>query len=326
MQFQDDLAAGVVLVRPALQSPDYVAGTSGWAIFQDGSAEFNDGTFRGTTTISGTGLYYDGSPAAGNLSMSLAAADGTDAYGNAYVEGLGIYDVDGSQLQLVSGAGASMVLTPADLVGTTWHTAVINTTTGASNRPGLSLTSPSTTVNNSSASITMFGGGPTTSDTSMFLGADRVSFTGNAEFPTGSITTYSSWTSFTPTWNNVGTATFSRNLGWWKRIGDMYYFEIYTVANAAGSGTTNVTISGLPFDPYRAGGGAGTTRQTVTAYIAAVSAGTNSSVSGSFTATALAGGAASTLDRLSGPTDIPMRGENISSTMTATIQGWMRAV
>jgi hypothetical protein len=47
MQFVDELAAGVVLIRPALQSPDYVAGATGWAIRADGSAEFNNITIRG---------------------------------------------------------------------------------------------------------------------------------------------------------------------------------------------------------------------------------------------------------------------------------------
>lgn len=47
MQFQDPIASGNVLVRDALQSPDYVSGLSGWAIKRDGTAEFNNGTFRG---------------------------------------------------------------------------------------------------------------------------------------------------------------------------------------------------------------------------------------------------------------------------------------
>jgi hypothetical protein len=50
VQFQDELAGGVVLIRPALQSPDYVTGVSGWAIKVDGSAEFNNITIRGSGT------------------------------------------------------------------------------------------------------------------------------------------------------------------------------------------------------------------------------------------------------------------------------------
>lgn len=50
MQFDDDLAGGVVLIRPALQSPNYVAGASGWAIKIDGSAEFANIVLRGDGT------------------------------------------------------------------------------------------------------------------------------------------------------------------------------------------------------------------------------------------------------------------------------------
>lgn len=40
------------LVRPAIKSPDYVPGVSGWAIKRDGTVEFTNGTFRGTITAS----------------------------------------------------------------------------------------------------------------------------------------------------------------------------------------------------------------------------------------------------------------------------------
>lgn len=92
MQFQDDLAAGTVLVRPAFQSPDYDPGVSGWAVLIDGSAEFNNVTIRGATTTQGTSLMYDGTPAAGNLIGSIASEAGTDAYGNAYPVGITTYD------------------------------------------------------------------------------------------------------------------------------------------------------------------------------------------------------------------------------------------
>lgn len=111
MQFQDDLAAGVTLVRPALQSPDYDPGVAGWAIKIDGSAEFNDVTIRGGTVVSGTALYYDGAPAAGNLFLSIAAAAGADTFGNAYDAGLTMgkssvrqvrltYDIEGGYIDL----------------------------------------------------------------------------------------------------------------------------------------------------------------------------------------------------------------------------------
>jgi len=50
--------AGVVLIRSSIQSPNYVAGVSGWTINQDGSAEFNNATFRGTVLVDGSNNAY----------------------------------------------------------------------------------------------------------------------------------------------------------------------------------------------------------------------------------------------------------------------------
>lgn len=44
--------SGGDLVREAIKSPNYAAGTAGWSINQDGSAEFNDVTIRGSLTLS----------------------------------------------------------------------------------------------------------------------------------------------------------------------------------------------------------------------------------------------------------------------------------
>lgn len=51
MPFSNPIVGGNILVRPAIQSPDYVAGVSGWAIMRDGTAEFNDATFRGEVEV-----------------------------------------------------------------------------------------------------------------------------------------------------------------------------------------------------------------------------------------------------------------------------------
>lgn len=89
------------LAIPSVQSPNFLTGVSGWQIAQDGSAEFNNIKIRGNQVFSdgfisdgdGTftntpGLFlYDGTPAAGNLIYSLAAAAGTDKFGNNYVGG-----------------------------------------------------------------------------------------------------------------------------------------------------------------------------------------------------------------------------------------------
>lgn len=51
MTFSNPIVGGVTLVRPAIQSPNYTAGVSGWAIKKDGSAEFNNIVLRGSGTI-----------------------------------------------------------------------------------------------------------------------------------------------------------------------------------------------------------------------------------------------------------------------------------
>jgi hypothetical protein len=140
VQFQDDVAAGVVLVRPAVQSPGYVPGSSGWKVGIDGSAEFNDVTVRGTlessnyaagvsgwhldqngsaefnnvtirggTSIGGASLYYTGTPGAGTLAMSLASAAGTDPYGTAYPSGLSIGTSTGRQITLTYNANIAAI-------------------------------------------------------------------------------------------------------------------------------------------------------------------------------------------------------------------------
>lgn len=95
------LGGGGALVRPAIKSPDYVAGVSGWTINRAGDAEFNDlalrGTFNGLNyVISEAGIFfYDGTPAAGNMAGSWAPMDGADPYGNAYTAGLTLYSAFG---------------------------------------------------------------------------------------------------------------------------------------------------------------------------------------------------------------------------------------
>jgi hypothetical protein len=97
-------AGGSTLLRPAIQSPNYIHGVSGWSINRVGDAEFNDLTIRGTYmgqnyVIGGDGVFfYNGTPAAGNLTGSWAPAAGTDPYGNAYPEGLQIDSAFGSIL------------------------------------------------------------------------------------------------------------------------------------------------------------------------------------------------------------------------------------
>jgi hypothetical protein len=51
--FTNPLVAGNTLIREAIQSPDYVAGVSGWTINKDGTAEFNSVVVRGVLDVKG---------------------------------------------------------------------------------------------------------------------------------------------------------------------------------------------------------------------------------------------------------------------------------
>lgn len=92
VQGSNPVVGGTNLARAQINSPNYVAGSTGWAIKQDGSAEFNNVTIRGGTTIGGTALYYSTpTPQANTLVASVGASGGTDSAGNVYLAGVVTY-------------------------------------------------------------------------------------------------------------------------------------------------------------------------------------------------------------------------------------------
>lgn len=92
----DPVVGSTILRRPAVQSPNFATGVSGWTINSDGSAEFNNlvirGTFNGTDfVINSAGMFlYSGTPAKGSLIMAVSPAVGTDAFGNNYGQGFNV--------------------------------------------------------------------------------------------------------------------------------------------------------------------------------------------------------------------------------------------
>lgn len=54
MGFRNGVVSGLTLVREAIQSLNYLAGSAGWAIKRDGNAEFSNATVRGTL-VAGSG-------------------------------------------------------------------------------------------------------------------------------------------------------------------------------------------------------------------------------------------------------------------------------
>jgi len=108
------LVGGINLRIPAIQSPNYVAGVSGWSVRIDGSAEFNNltirGQFEGTDFVinSSGAFFYSGTPAAGNLTASITNAAGTDAETNAYLAGFTTYGTVGGVLTAVQINGSTL--------------------------------------------------------------------------------------------------------------------------------------------------------------------------------------------------------------------------
>lgn len=87
MPFENPIVGGTVLRIPAIQSPNFVSGVSGWTINADGTAQFNQLTI--IVQVSGAALLiYNGAAGLGNLIGSWAAVAGTDSFGNAYPAGI----------------------------------------------------------------------------------------------------------------------------------------------------------------------------------------------------------------------------------------------
>ena len=98
-----------IIERQLFRSENFVTGVSGWAIYQNGNAEFNSLTIRGTFLgsnfeINSLGaFFYSGVPALGNLIASITGAAGADdGFGNSFRAGINSYGVGGSYLNLLN--------------------------------------------------------------------------------------------------------------------------------------------------------------------------------------------------------------------------------
>jgi hypothetical protein len=338
IEFVNPLTAGTVLIRSDIRSQNYAAGSAGWIVEADGDAEFNSVTIRGGTVVGGTALYYSGTPAAGNLIMSISASSGTDAFGNAYVAGVGVYGASDKFTARASTGDTSILRADAP--------SGISETTS----PGLELRRASGDV--TAASITEFDDTFTRglyvrtsspldisgslegvdyaaikmegrfhgSDPRILLSAGSVPDAPNGGIwlngifigADNNIQTYADATVYTPAMGNKGTATFSTATGWWYRIGPMILFTAYFVCNGAGSGATAISIT-APTDIDR------TTRQRVGAHISGV----GGPGAGEYTALCFTGGSGAVIDRITrGGTDLT--GANILSGAIITVDGMYR--
>lgn len=201
MGFNNPIVGGTALRIPAIQSPNYSPGVSGWIIKINGDAEFNNlvvrGEFLGTNFIlNSSGLFfYSSTPAAGNLVMSAASDQGTDSFGNSFGRGLMVYNPSaGSSVQIDAGAGANIVnFDPPDVTGVTWANGSVSVGTGSrlgTNTPQLALVSPyNTSPSASQSSLTLYGRPQTGTDpdgvtNEIFASTQRFTVTGDLVCPT----------------------------------------------------------------------------------------------------------------------------------------------
>jgi hypothetical protein len=333
MQFDDDVVGGITLIRPAIQSPNYVAGTSGWSINVDGSAEFTDLLVR-SSDGSGSNI----SLANGKITITNAAdivvseissagyklyhpttgvllAESTLAGGPNGLPGFQSYDsftpdlyiyVGDSQLQwgnteigmLQNPTVASFGLTTEDddFVSTI-ITGGIFSDTGSS--PQVRLQSAAT-------------GRPRLVIESASVGSDIHC---DVEM-SGQITTYNDdvFDTYVPSVTGGGAATFTARSGWWTRVGKMIYFQAYFVVGTAGTGTANVLFTG-PTGIYRSGA-----RQAVSGGLR------DGGVAGAgpMTALAFAGGSGATFDRIVNSAGTDVTGALLTSGSVWTFEGWYR--
>ncbi len=142
------IVGGTVLRIPAIQSPNFVTGVSGWSINADGTAEFNGLVIHGSIVIgSGTNnviifdfvrramFVYDNN---GHLTESIAPMSGTDSFGNDYKSGFTSYfgtnilqsaQLDSGIMRLTNGSAANIGGTVQETAGNG----------PASNQPALDL-------------------------------------------------------------------------------------------------------------------------------------------------------------------------------------------
>jgi len=102
MKPNNPVFGGGILRIPQIASPNFsIPNQTGWGILQNGSAYFFNVTASGTitaTSFAGTDFvinaagqfFYSGTPALGNLIISIAQSAGTDTFGNAY-KGPGLF-------------------------------------------------------------------------------------------------------------------------------------------------------------------------------------------------------------------------------------------
>lgn len=118
------IVGNVAMRIPAFESPNFVSGSQGWALFQDGTAQLNELTIIVQSTGAAI-LIYNGSVALGNLIGSWAGQAGVDSVGNAYPAGISAQQgvLNGTTINTATIVNA-IISTPAITGGTIANAAI----------------------------------------------------------------------------------------------------------------------------------------------------------------------------------------------------------
>ena len=171
---------------------------------------------------------------------------------------------DGSEMDLLVGLNAFFELTPLD-IGNIWTPAKIRTVLGASNRGGVSISSPADSVNTEHASMDFYGGGPTTNDSTILSAADTFSHAG--QFFTDNIQSGSF--SITPTVAGQWTANAAVNFS--NTFATLPVVMVTPSGNGPGTGTTTdlqVQTTGITTTGFNCRILRGNTTPTTLSYLA----------------------------------------------------------
>lgn len=334
MQFQDELAGGVVLVRPALQSPNYVAGSAGWAIKVDGSAEFSDIVLRGDgvgdtiiigpstgsqVTIGFTGTQsYVKFPQNSPKENFVAQINGAAFNSGGATESLSLQfrgpSVDDAtdRLELLlnsqnndGSSQANMVLRLAG--GSSGNLVTVDKNLGWEFLRQVSV-EPTDTGGNA---LTVNAPAGMTGDLLVLAVNSGIKLRADAD---GTFQTYAdnAFGTYTPGIVGIGAATFTIQTGWWVRIGKMIFFAAYFQVNVAGTTANTVMIDG-PVDVDR------TTRQVVSINLQGLTVG-----SGAGQMVSLTGGSGPAFDRTFTSTGAIVQGQHLAAGAVLTATGWYR--
>jgi hypothetical protein len=153
------------LAIPAISSPNYVTGVSGWTIEKNGNAEFNNLTIRGTFQgvdfiINSVGLFfYNPTEAFGNLVLSISPNGGIGPFGETILDGIRIISGTAYQqlhINAVYGAPAQELVT--GVVSEAQHAAIyaLAAAVGLPNESAvLNLFGPGSSADNTQAYIAL---------------------------------------------------------------------------------------------------------------------------------------------------------------------------